>query len=371
MVYPLVPEEIIGFCDGQDARCWCSRKASRSSSSRRSPPSCAAPTCQAKLHGKDVHAHGGRVHRRGAGARPGAVRRAARARTSTPQRGAAWLGSRRRRRSRRPPQLLGALPARPPTLLRRLPRAAGVLGDEAGRAGHRPAAHRRWTSAATRSRTFEPFSQGNTLLGYGMSLAAAAGVSPMSSQRAGGDHGRRRLLAQRPALRRARRTCFNKGDGVLRDHEERLRLGHRHAGADLLAARGRAHGCAVGESAAGADRTIENTLTGLGVKWLRTVNNYDVGEDGARRYKEAMTTTDQGPEGDRRRGRMPARAAAPRSSRRSPDSSQKGERVRAREVRRRRGHLHRRPLVHPPLRLPDAHREGQPRSAARATRWRR
>ena len=32
----------------------------------------------------------------------------------------------------------------------------------------------------------------------------------------------------------------------------------------------------------------------------------------------------------------------------------RGERVRAREVRRRRGHLHRRPLVHPAVRLPDA-----------------
>ena len=50
---------------------------------------------------------------------------------------------------------------------------------------------------------------------------------------------------------------------------------------------------AVGESAAGADRTIENTLSGLGVKWLRTVNNYDVGAM-ARTYCEAMTTPEKG-----------------------------------------------------------------------------
>ncbi len=31
--------------------------------------------------------------------------------------------------------------------------------------------------------TFEPFSQGNTLLGYGMSLASSAGVGPMSARR--------------------------------------------------------------------------------------------------------------------------------------------------------------------------------------------
>ena len=42
----------------------------------------------------------------------------------------------------------------------------------------------------------------------------------------------------------------------------------------------------------------------------------------------------------------------------------------ARHVRRRRGHLHRRPLLHPALRLPVAHHQGQPRPAAHATRWR-
>src|SRR5213075_1703148 len=50
---------------------------------------------------------------------------------------------------------------------------------------------------------------------------------------------------------------------------------------------------AVGQSAAGADRTIESTLTGLGVKWLRTVNNYKVGEV-AKVYKEAMSTDYKG-----------------------------------------------------------------------------
>ena len=50
---------------------------------------------------------------------------------------------------------------------------------------------------------------------------------------------------------------------------------------------------AVGQSAVHADTTIEDTLKGLGVKWLRTVNNYKVGEV-ARVYKEAMTTKEKG-----------------------------------------------------------------------------
>jgi indolepyruvate ferredoxin oxidoreductase alpha subunit len=50
---------------------------------------------------------------------------------------------------------------------------------------------------------------------------------------------------------------------------------------------------AVGRSAAHADRTIENTLSGLGVKWLRTVDNYDVAAM-SKTYKEAMTTDAKG-----------------------------------------------------------------------------
>jgi indolepyruvate ferredoxin oxidoreductase alpha subunit len=50
---------------------------------------------------------------------------------------------------------------------------------------------------------------------------------------------------------------------------------------------------ALGQSAAHADRTIESTLKGLGVKWLRTVNNYKVGEV-AKTYREAMTSREKG-----------------------------------------------------------------------------
>jgi indolepyruvate ferredoxin oxidoreductase alpha subunit len=50
---------------------------------------------------------------------------------------------------------------------------------------------------------------------------------------------------------------------------------------------------AVGKSAVHADRTIENTLTGLGVKWLRTVYNYRVA-DMAKALREAYTTPEPG-----------------------------------------------------------------------------
>jgi indolepyruvate ferredoxin oxidoreductase alpha subunit len=50
---------------------------------------------------------------------------------------------------------------------------------------------------------------------------------------------------------------------------------------------------AVGKSSVHADRTIENTLTGLGVKWLRTVNNYRLA-DMVKALREAYTTPEPG-----------------------------------------------------------------------------
>ena len=50
---------------------------------------------------------------------------------------------------------------------------------------------------------------------------------------------------------------------------------------------------AAGQSTAHTDRTIEDTLRGLGVKWLRSVDNYDVATM-ARTYREAMTTPEKG-----------------------------------------------------------------------------
>jgi len=49
----------------------------------------------------------------------------------------------------------------------------------------------------------------------------------------------------------------------------------------------------MGKSSVQDDRTIENTLTGLGVKWLRTVNSYDVGGM-MKTLKDARTTKYEG-----------------------------------------------------------------------------
>ena len=62
--------------------------------------------------------------------------------------------------------------------------------------------------------SFEPFSQGNTLLGYGMSLASAAGVTPMSARRpvaVMGDGG----FWHNGLITGVASSLFNRGDGVL------------------------------------------------------------------------------------------------------------------------------------------------------------
>ncbi|HEX9431643.1 MAG TPA: indolepyruvate ferredoxin oxidoreductase, partial [Burkholderiales bacterium] len=87
-------------------------------------------------------------------------------------------------------------------------------------------------------------------------------------------------------------NLLNKGDGVL----VIMKNGYASATGtqELISspsdeAREASHGA----SSVHDDRTIEDTLTGLGVKWLRTVNNYDVAEM-SRTYREAMTTPEKG-----------------------------------------------------------------------------
>jgi len=139
--------------------------------------------------------------------------------------------------------------------------------------------------------SFEPFSQGNTLLGYGMSLASAAGVTPMSARRpvaVMGDGG----FWHNGLLSGVASSLLNKGDGVL------IIMKNGYASAtgtqELISSPPEdARRVALGESATNADRHIESTLAGMGVKWLRTVDNYRVGEV-AKTFKEAMTTSQKG-----------------------------------------------------------------------------
>jgi indolepyruvate ferredoxin oxidoreductase alpha subunit len=187
-------------------------------------------------------------------------------------------------------RLLGALPQRPPQFCVGCPErpvfsAMKLVAQEIGRP------HVSMDVGCHAFASFEPFSQGNTLLGYGMSLASAAGVGPMQAKRAVavmGDGG----FWHNGLLSGVASNLMNKGDGVL----VIMKNGYASATGtqELISSppeEARMH--AVGASAAHADRTIESTLEGLGVKWLRTVDNYDVGAM-TQTYREAMTTDENG-----------------------------------------------------------------------------
>ncbi len=137
--------------------------------------------------------------------------------------------------------------------------------------------------------SFEPFSSGHTILGYGMSLASRAGVSPVM---------RRRTLAimgdggfwHNGLLSGVQSALFNGDDAVLvilkngytsatgtqeiistPDHEHKAHASNKH------------------ESLVHTNIAIERTLTGIGVQWLRTVDSYRVEEMRAT-LEEAFTT---------------------------------------------------------------------------------
>jgi indolepyruvate ferredoxin oxidoreductase, alpha subunit len=132
--------------------------------------------------------------------------------------------------------------------------------------------------------SFEPFSQGNTVLGYGMSLASSAAVGPMSARRpvaVMGDGG----FWHNGLLSGVASRMLNEGDGVL----VIMKNGYSSATGtqEIVSSPKKA------DQPMKDDQSIENALKGLGVRWQRTVDNYRVGEV-AKVYKEAMTSKYQG-----------------------------------------------------------------------------
>src|ERR1700680_848457 len=131
--------------------------------------------------------------------------------------------------------------------------------------------------------TFAPFSLGNSILGYGISLARAAAVGPNMAKRPisiMGDGG----FWHNGLITGVASNMFNKGDGVL------IVMQNGYASATgqqyLPSSKANRSGTPTGIS-------IEKTLRSLGVKWLRTVRTYSVATMAAT-LKEAMRTAEQG-----------------------------------------------------------------------------
>ncbi|QQS13164.1 MAG: indolepyruvate ferredoxin oxidoreductase subunit alpha [Rhodospirillales bacterium] len=131
--------------------------------------------------------------------------------------------------------------------------------------------------------TFAPFSLGNSILGYGMSLAAAAGVGSFMGRRTltvMGDGG----FWHNGLLSGVSSALFNRADGVL----VIMQNGYTSAtGAQWLPS---SQGNRRDET---QTSDIAATLRAVGVKWLRTQRTYGVGAM-MRTLTEAFTTREKG-----------------------------------------------------------------------------
>ncbi|MGA2550707.1 MAG: indolepyruvate ferredoxin oxidoreductase subunit alpha [Burkholderiaceae bacterium] len=185
-----------------------------------------------------------------------------------------WLEANARRRSE-VAEALGAVPARPPGFCIGCPErpvfaALKLVQEKMG------PVHIAADIGCHAFATFEPFSSGHSILGYGMSLASAAAVAPLMHQRTlaiMGDGG----FWHNGLLSGVQSALFNRDDLVLLI----LKNGYTSAtgtqeiisspGEDVReVSRGRS------SKTLAQNRTIENTLQGMGLEWLETVHTYDV-----------------------------------------------------------------------------------------------
>ena len=131
--------------------------------------------------------------------------------------------------------------------------------------------------------TFPPFSQGNSILGYGMSLAAASAVSGTQERRpisVMGDGG----FWHNGLLTGVASSVFNHDDSIL------VIMNNGYSSAtgvqDLPSSR-------PGKAGRGKGLDMEATLRDMGVKWIRRVDNYRVSKV-FDTLKEAQTTKVEG-----------------------------------------------------------------------------
>ena len=296
VVYPLVPEEITGFCKGKRAVIvieegmpeYIEQDIATTLRRAASEPGLAHLT-HTQLHGKDMLAMAGEYTSEVIvrGLARFVAKHAAHLDTSA---GMRWLESVDAVRSRAGTLIGAVLPARPPAFCIGCPerpvfaamklakRDIGELHVSADIGCHSFA-------------TFEPFSQGNTILGYGMSLASAAGVGPMMARRPMaimGDGG----FWHNGMLSGVASNLLNGGDAVL----VIMKNGYTSAtGTQEVVSTpdASARDLAQEKSAVHSDRSIENTLRGAGVTWLRNVYTYKVSEM-AQTLREAFASREPG-----------------------------------------------------------------------------
>jgi len=280
VTYPLVPEEITGFCAGKRAVLMVEEgqpaylEDALHAILRRAD-------LQTRVHGKDVLPMAGeytgevvlagvagwieRVAPRGVDT---AAVRDAHERLSAPKRRAA--------------ELLGQVPARPPGFCTGCPERPVFSAIKLVERDTGPL----HVSADIGCHTFStlpPFNIGNTVLGYGLGLASNSGVNPLFARRTltvMGDGG----FWHNGLTSGVANAVFNKGDAILviMKNGYTSATGTQNIPSSPTQFDYRAR-----------DMSIENALRGLGVRWVRSVYTYHVAEM-AKTLKDAMTTAYSG-----------------------------------------------------------------------------
>ncbi len=194
----------------------------------------------------------------------------------------AWLAAHKTRTAKIAAALKTPLPARPPTFCTGCPErpvfsAMKILKQETS------AVHVAADIGCHAFGTFAPFSQGNSILGYGMSLASAAAVASVQQKRPVsimGDGG----FWHNGLLSGVASAAFNKDDGVL------IVMNNGYSSAtgtqDLPSSRPNDEG-------RGKGIEIERSLRALGLGWIRRVRTYSVGEV-KRTLDAALKSKDKG-----------------------------------------------------------------------------
>jgi indolepyruvate ferredoxin oxidoreductase alpha subunit len=178
--------------------------------------------------------------------------------------------------------LLGAVPARPPGFCVGCPErpvfsAMKLLESDTGKF------HLSADIGCHLFSTLPPFNIGNTVLGYGLGLASNSAVNPMFGKRTVtmmGDGG----FWHNGLTSGIANAVFNKNDGIL----VIMKNGYSSATGTQELPSSPQH-----SESKSADMSMERALKGIGVGWMKTVNNYDVGAT-MKTLKEAMTTSYEG-----------------------------------------------------------------------------
>ena len=207
---------------------------------------------------------------------------------SAAEAGKGWLRSNTKRRQEIAQQLSAPLPARPPQFCVGCPERPVFAALKLSQRNVGPT-HIAGDIGCHSFATFEPFSFGHSILGYGMSLASRAGVSPMMKRRVlsvMGDGG----FWHNGLLTGVQSALFNGDDAVL----VIFKNGYTAATGtqELISTPDEDDKAAAQDkqqSLVHRNLTIEKTLTGMGVQWMRTVHTYHV-DKMRRTFDEAFTS---------------------------------------------------------------------------------